>query len=255
MKNCALLLLVCFMLAGCAARSGRTGGESSNMNPHEVDLRLNLVESHITARQPQLALQELLKVEPSADHLSRFHFDSGMIYVSLNEMEKARAGFAKAVEIDDDFGEAWNNLGKINEALGRDTDAEANYRKAFSILTYVTPEFPAYNLGTLLLRHGRVKEAEDFGRKALARNWRYTPAYKLLADVFVAQNRMGDAEDVLKSGLEADMGSTMLMLALAEHQVRMGKTTEARDLFERIIKQYPKSSEAKVANDYMGLLQ
>jgi len=254
MKTCAMVLVLCFVLAGCGAR-GTSKGASSNMGSKEVELRLNLIESHINNDQPQLALQELLKVEPAARHMSRFHFDSGMIYIGLQELEQARDGFATAVEIDEDFGEAWNNLGKVEEALGRDNEAEAAYRKAFGILTYVTPEFPAYNLGVLLLRQGRAREAEEFGRKALARNWRYIPAYKLLSDAFVAQNRLDDAEAVLKSGLEADMDSTSTILALAEHQVRMGKTAEARELFTRIVKQYPKSSEAKLARDYLGFLQ
>ena len=254
MKTCAMVLVLCFVLAGCGAR-GTSRGASSNMGSKEVELRLNLIESHVSNRQYQLALQELLKVEPAAKHMSRYHFDSGMIYLGLEELEQARDGFAKAVEIDDDFGEAWNNLGRVQEALKQDKDAEASYRKAFSILTYVTPDIAATNLGVLLLRQGRASEAEEFGRKALARNWRYIPAYKLLSDAFVAQNRLDDAEAVLKSGLEADMDSTSTILALAEHQVRMGKTAEARELFMRIVKQYPKSGEAKAAKDYLDFLQ
>ena len=40
----------------------------------------------------------------------------GLVYLGLDEMDKAREGFAEAVRIDDNFGEAWNNLGKIYEA-------------------------------------------------------------------------------------------------------------------------------------------
>jgi Tfp pilus assembly protein PilF len=254
MKNFALTCILCLVLAGCGARAG-SRGPSSEMHPKEVDLRLNLVESHIGNRQYQLALQELLKVEAAAGGMSRYHFDSGLIYLGLDELETSRASFARAAEIDPDFAEAWNNLGKVLEGQGRSSEAEAAYRRAFGILTYVTPEFAAYNLGSLLLREGRVNEAEEFARKALARNWRFIPAYKLLSDVFVAQNRMGEAEDVLKSALEADMDSTSTMLALAEHQVRIGKTVEATGLFERIAKQYPQSNEAKVARDYLDLLQ
>ncbi len=254
MKTWAFVLVLCLALAGCGAKGTSRGG-SSNMSPKEVDLRLTLVESHISNDQYQLALQELLKVEAAADHLPRFHYDSGMIFRGLQEFEKAHEGFVRAVEIDEEYGEAWNNLGSIEEALGREKEAEAAYRKALGILTYVTPEFPAYNLGALLLRQGKAREAEEFGRKALARNWRFIPAYKLLSDVFVAQNRLDDAEAVLKSGLEADMDSTAIMLALAEHQMRTGKTREAGELFGRIVKQYPKSSEAKVARDYLEFLQ
>ncbi len=255
MKKFALLCLLCLALAGCGAKAGSKGMSSGSITPKEVELRLNLVESHISGRQYQLALQELMKIEDVADHMSRYHFDSGLIYLGLDELDKSREGFARAVEIDENFAEAWNNLGKVLEAQGKDAEAEAAYRKAFGILTYITPEFAAYNLGSLLLRTGRAKEAEDFGRKALARNWRYIPAYKLLSDAFIAQNRMDDAEAVLKSGLEADMNSTSTMLALAEHQVRIGKTLEAKELFERIATQYPKSGEARAARDYLDLLQ
>lgn len=252
MKQYVLTLIVCLVLAGCTA--GRGGVQSQNLTPREVDLRLGLAESHINNRQPQQALQELLRVEPQAKHLPRYHFDLGMVFVGLNEMDKARSSFERAVEIDAEYGEAWNNLGKVQENLGQDSDAEASYRKAFDILTYLTPEFAAYNLGELYLRTGRIKEADDFARKALARNWRFMPAYKLLADVLVAQNRMDEAEKTLKSGMEADMNSTMIMLALGEHQVRMGKNAEARTLFEQIISAHPKSNEAKVAKDYLDLL-
>ena len=255
MKKFALVCLLCLALAGCGAKAGSRGMSSGSIPSKEVELRLNLVESHISGRQYQLALQELMKIEDVADHMSRYHFDSGLIYLGLDELDKSREGFAKAVEIDENFAEAWNNLGKVLEAQGKDAEAEAAYRKAFGILTYITPEFAAYNLGSLLLRTGRAKEAEDFGRKALARNWRYIPAYKLLSDAFIAQNRMDDAEAVLKSGLEADMNSTSTMLALAEHQVRIGKTLEAKELFERIATQYPKSGEARAARDYLDLLQ
>jgi len=253
MKTWAFVLVLCLALAGCGAK-GTSRGISSNMSPKEVELRLNLVESHINNEQHQLALQELLKVEPAAKHLPRFYYDSGMIYRGLRELEKSREGFVRAVELDEEYGEAWNNLGSIEEALGKEKEAEAAYRKALGILTYVTPEFPAYNLGALLLRQGRIQEAEEFARKAL-RNWRFIPAYELLSDVFVAQNRLDDAEAVLKSGLEADMDSPAIMLALAEHQMRMGKTNDAKSLFVLIVKQYPKSSEANAARDYLEFLQ
>lgn len=254
MKISAMVLVLCVALSGClAARSG-SKNVSSNMNTNEVELRLNLVEAHIKNNQPQLALQELVQVESSASNLSRFHFDSGMIYMQLNELEKSRAGFAEAVEIDDDFGEAWNNLGKIEEALKHPKEAEAAYLKALNILTYLTPEFPAYNLGLMMVRQGKNKEAEQYARKALSRNWRYIPAYKLLADSLIAQNRMEDAESVLKSGLDADMSSMSTLLALGELRVRMGKNEQAREIFQKIITQSPQSNEAKVAKDYLGLL-
>lgn len=249
-----LILILCLLVSACATSQGSVK-KLSNLTAKELDLRLNLAESHINNQQYQLALQELIILEPSAKNLSRYHFDLGMTYIGLDEVEKARSGFTRAVDIDYNFAEAWNNLGKVLESLNKDQEAEQAYLQAFEILTYVTPEFAAYNLGRLYMRQGRVQEAESFGRKALARNWQYLPAYQLLADAFVAQNRMEEAEAVLKSALEADLNSVSTMLALAEHQVRLGKSIEALEIFQRIVTQRPSSNEAKVAQDYLELLQ
>lgn len=255
MKTSLLVLFVCLFLAGCGARAGSGGLSSSSMNAKEIQLRLDLVESQIKNDQPQRALQELLKVEKAADHLSRYHFDAGLVYLGLEELEKSREGFARATEIDDDFGEAWNNLGKVLEFLNRQQEAEAAYTKALSILTYLTPELAAYNLGNLYLKQGKAKEAEAAARKALNRNWRHLPAYKLLSASLSAQNRVDEAEEALRHGMEADMDSTSIMLALAELQMRTGKQDQARELFEQIISKKPKSNDAKVARDYLGILQ
>lgn len=252
MKHALTLVLICLLMSGCAARGA--GGSASGPGPRDVQLRLDLVESHINNRQPQLALQELLKVESQASGLSRYHFDMGMIFLAMNELDKARDGFAQAAKIDDNFGEAWNNLGRIQETLGQTQAAEAAYLKAFSILTYLTPEFPAYNLGNLYLQQGRPQDAETYARKALARNWRFLPAYKQLADALAAQNRPADAEKALRDGLEAGVDNPALLLALAEHLTRTGKNSEARTLFERVVTQHPGSNEAKVARDYLDII-
>ncbi|GAB1409010.1 hypothetical protein MASR1M90_01640 [Desulfovibrionales bacterium] len=250
MKYVLTCILACFVFSGCAAHTPASTSQGSR----DVQLHLDLVESYINSRQPQRALQELLKVEKQAGGLSRYHFDKGMIFLLMNELDNARDGFAQAAKIDDNFGEAWNNLGKIQEALHLPQEAEASYLKAFSILTYLTPEFPAYNLGILYLHQGRAQDTENYARKALARNWRFLPAYKLLADALTAQNRSADAEKVLRDGLEAGVDNPALLLALAEHLTRTGQNTEARDILSRIIKLHPSTDEAKVARDYLGIL-
>lgn len=254
MKRNILVLIVCLVLAGCVARSG-SKSMGDRLGSREIDLHLTLVESYIRNGDFHRAMQGLMEIQDRAENLSRFHFDSGMTYMGLQELEKSREGFARATEIDEDFGEAWNNLGKVQEALQLYSEAEASYRQAFSILTYRTPEFAAYNLGALYMRQGRAREAEESARKALIRNWRYIPAYTLLSESMRAQGRMDEAEDVLKKGMAADMNNAGIMLALGELQVRMGKNHDAMDVFNTIATKFPKSDEAKVARDYMDFLQ
>lgn len=254
MKRNLLVLVVCLVLAGCVARSGAKS-MSERMGPREVDLQLTLVESYIRNGDYHRAMQGLLEVQDKADKLSRFHFDIGMTYMGLRELEKSRDGFARATEIDEDFGEAWNNLGKVQEGLQLYSEAAASYQQAYSILTYRTPEFASYNLGALYMRQGRSREAEEAARKALVRNWRYIPAYKLLSESLRAQGRLDEAEDVLKKGMAADMNDVEIMMALGELQIRMGKNNDAREVFQTVATKFPQSDEAKVARDYMDFLQ
>jgi Tfp pilus assembly protein PilF len=242
--HCALCILMALTLGACA----------HSRPSHEVTLRLDLAEAYLASRKPQLALQELLATSDRAQHLPRYHFDLGMTYYALDQLDQAQTSLKRAVEIDPTYGEAWNNLGRVLEVQKRTEEAAAAYQRALSILTYATPELAAVNLARLHLGQGKPEEAESLARLAIRRNWLYAPAYILLAQILESRGDLKAAQETLEEGIAANLNAPALKLALAENMLRQGKTTEAKALFHELTQRHAGSHEASLAKDYLGIL-
>lgn len=243
---CCRILLFCLLLLTACAHTASTA--------REVSLRLDLAEAYIANRKPQLAMQELMAIADQASGLKRYHFDLGLTYFALDKLDEAQKAFARTVEIDPQYGEGWNNLGRVLEAQSQWEEAKEAYEKAISILTYATPELAASNLSRLLLRRGETDQAEAMARLAIRRNWLYTPAYLLLANIQENRGDLAAAQATLEEGLAANLNAVALKLALGENILRQGKTAEAKAQFHAIVKNHPGTPEAKVAQDYLDIL-
>ncbi|BDV00490.1 hypothetical protein TDMWS_05750 [Thermodesulfomicrobium sp. WS] len=243
---CSRILLIALLILASCAHMGS--------GSREVSLRLDLAEAYIANRKPQLAMQELMAIADRAEGLKRYHFDLGLAYFALDQVDDARKAFARTVELDPEYGEGWNNLGRVLEAQGKWEEAKAAYEKAIAILTYATPELAATNLARLLLRHGQADQAEAMARLAIRRNWLYTPGYLLLAQIQEGKGGLAAAQATLEEGLAANLNAVALKLALGENILRQGKTAEAKAQFHAIVKNHPGTPEAKVAQDYLDIL-
>lgn len=246
-----IVMCVVMLLAGCA-HSGRT---QPPVSEHEIQVRLDLAESYLTGGKPRLALQELTRITSGAERVPRYGFDLGMAYLAVNEPVLAEKAMARAARLDPEYGEAWNNLGRIRETLGDLEGARTAYERALSILTYRTPEFAAYNLAELSRKLGSVEDAVTYGELAVDKNWRYSPAYLLLAELALKQNDVLTAQTWLEKGTSADMTNPDLLLALGENLVRLDRTEEAKEQFRRIFKDHPGSEQAETALEYLRMLQ
>ena len=247
-----IIVFIALLAAGCA-HSGRSSTPAAS--GHEIQVRLDLAESYLSGGNPRLALQELLRIERDAGGVPRYGFDLGMAYLAVNEPKRAEKAMSRAVELDPEYGEAWNNLGRIRETLGDDRGAAMAYEQALSILTYRTPEFAAYNLARLSRKLGRVQEAARYAETAVDKNWRYSPGYQLLAELALENNDAPGAQKWLEKGTAADMNDPDLLLALGENLVRLNREAEAEKTFRRIVKEHPGTDQARTAIQYLHMLQ
>ena len=93
--------------------------------------------------------------------------DDARSWYALGELEGSEKAFEKAVELDPDLIEGWNNLGSLLAARGNASDAEAAFRQVLA----VQPDSAAAqeNLGTLLAAQGRIEEAAPHFARSLKR--------------------------------------------------------------------------------------
>jgi len=129
----------------------------------------------------------------------------GIIYLlRFEDFPKAIDFFQKAVKVDHDFSEAYNNLGFAYEKSGRFDDAIDSYKKALANLLYRTPEKAYYNLGRVYYRLGRYDEAIGAHKDAIKRATDFYPSYYGLALCFNAKSKYGDAATAITKAIEMD---------------------------------------------------
>ena len=247
------ILLWPFILA-CAPRAGL----QEKVTPEQIQARLELAESYLGEQEPRLALQQILLIKPAARDNPRLYFDLGLTYMALGEEQKAEQVYLKAIQLDQNYAPAWNNLGQVYMVRGSYSQAEQAFKKALSILTYLTPEFAAYNLAHLYLRQKRIDLALQYATLSIEKNWRYIPGYILAAKLYLQKGQLNEAINLLKQGVEANPENTQIILNLAEYLVRTGDpdaNEQAKKYFRQILKLNPACQEAQVARDYLDFIQ
>ena len=91
----------------------------------------------------------------------------------IGRTEAAIAECKKAVPLDPDFGNPYNDIGVYLIDLGRLDEAIPWLEKAMRAKRYCCYEFPHYNLGRILLAKERLEDAE----RAFERALEYAPGY------------------------------------------------------------------------------
>ena len=64
---------------------------------------------------------------------ARAHTDLGSVYLQQRKFEISLEEFTLAAKIDPSFASAFNGLGLVNAALGKDDVADANFRNLYSL--------------------------------------------------------------------------------------------------------------------------
>ena len=77
-----------------------------------------------------------------------------MAYVELNKLDKARDHFLLSVDYDSDFAPAWYHLGHVMESLHMVNETKAYFEKATQVDQNYTDAY--YNLGEFSMPQGNL---------------------------------------------------------------------------------------------------
>jgi len=141
------------------------------------------------------------EVAAAARHLGALAF--------MNNPKEALTAYQKAVELDPDNAEGWNQLGTLLRRTGQLAQAEAAYRKVLALGE--TKEWQAKaigNLGIVYFTRGDLVQAEEMHKKALSLNEALDSkegmavGYANLGAVYEKLGELGKAEELWKKSLE-----------------------------------------------------
>jgi Flp pilus assembly protein TadD len=162
-----------------------------------------------------------------------------------NKLAEAEQAYRRAIELDPEDANSWNNLGRLLHRLNRFAEAEVAYRQAIEL----DPQDSVLweGLGDLLADHlNRCTEAERAYRHAIELDPQNISPWSSLGNLLADRlNRSEEAEQAYRRaiGLEPQEAFPWYSLGnlLKEHPLRYD---EAEQAFRRAIELYPQFDDA-----------
>jgi Tfp pilus assembly protein PilF len=107
----------------------------------------------------------------------------GWTYHFQGKIEEAIAECKRAIEVDPDFGNPYNDIGVYLIDLNRPDEAIPWLEQAIAARRYDPRHYPYYNLGRVYMAKGMINRARELFQKSLAIEPRYTLARQALEAV------------------------------------------------------------------------
>ena len=103
-------------------------------------------------------------------------------------MEEAIAECKRAIAMDPECGDAYNDVGSYLLDLQRFDEAIPWFRRAIEVKRYKTRHLPYFNLGRIYMSKGLLDRASEFFQQALDIEPRYSLARQCLESIHVLLN-------------------------------------------------------------------
>lgn len=128
--------------------------------------------------------KQSIEIQPTAEAYTYM----GWAYGMLGEFEKAINLCLKAIEIDPEFGNPYNDIGSYLIALGRLDEAIPWLKRAISSKRYEARHYPHINLARIYLMKGKFMDALMEVENAIRISPDYKPAHVLKHQILAMLN-------------------------------------------------------------------
>ena len=175
--------------------------------PRHADTTRLLAAALRLSGQPQAALDTVAPLAQALPNMSRAQLELGLSLEQLGRTAEAVRAFDRASALEPRLSEAWRGLSENLDLLGDSVGAE----------------------------------------KALARQLRASTRDPALVEAAtaLADNRLGEAEQILRERLKADAGDVAAIRMLAEAGARLGRYADAEALLTRCVELAPNFAAAR----------
>lgn len=243
-----LPLVISFALAACAGGGfGGSGlmGQSSEKARHGAELQVQLAQEYLKRGQLEVARDKLKRALELDPYSAQAHTVSGFLNESIGDYLQAELHYRRATELRPKDGDMSNNFASFLCRRGRFDESDAMFQRALADPYYKTPEVALTNAGMCARDGGRLEQAENYLREALARKPDYFAALVPMASVLYAREDFLRARAFLQR-YEAgeNAGPEVLQLGMQiEHA--LGDKRSADDYRRRLLSGFPRSREAQ----------
>ncbi len=191
--------------------------------------RMTLALAYEFSQQPKQSREEFLKLIKVAPENAEYQYLLGRVDVHNQQLEAAANEFAKAVQLDPKLVRAYEDLGGVEEQLGRSQEARKTYEAGAAVnRTLPVPwEWSPLDLGVVCLKANDDAAAEQLFREALRYNPRFAWAHYYMGQLQHKENQPASAVAEYKEAVVDDPRLRQAWLALGQEFSREGNKAEA----------------------------
>ena len=160
----------------------------------------------------------------------------GASAAQIGKLDEAVFAFQKAISVEPDFADTYNNLGNVLKDLGKPKEAEEAYNKAITI----KPDFAEayFNKGNVLKDQSRLEEAIESYKDALSSKPDYSKAYNNMGNALKGQGKLEEAIKAYKDAISINPNN-------AEAFKNMGVALKDQGNLKETLKAYSKALSLK----------
>jgi len=126
---------------------------------------------------------ELYKKSLALHPTAEAHTFLGWTYHFQGKIQEAIEECERAIKVDPDFGNPYNDIGAYLISLGRYDEAIGWLELATKAPRYDPRHYPYFNLGRVYLAKGMINRARDYFQEALRIEPRYTEARQAIENI------------------------------------------------------------------------
>jgi len=243
------IALIVLTMAGCASQGGGSAGTPIRETSHSeaiAKIHTELAASYFERAQYGIALQEIeIALQAESSYASAFNV-RGLIRMALREDKQAEQDFRRSLQLDDKDSSAHNNYGWFLCQRGRENEAIEQFLEALKNPLYATPEIAYVNAGMCSKKIDKLKDAEEYFLRALARQPNMPDALFGLADVSFAKRDYAGARSYFLRFLQRAPELTAEHLWLAVRiERKIGDRNSADSYALQLRKRYPDARETQ----------
>lgn len=215
------------------------------LGPLDNPSRFTLALAYITLNHRDWARPELEKLAKSDPWNVLYPYWLGRIDYDAMQFTAAITNFQKALELDPAYMKTYDNLGLCYEAVGKYDDAVRTYQEAIRRNREKLPSspWPPLNLGALLIKLGRLEEAETLLKESLRYDLRFPQAHYQLGLLLEKQKMDDEAVRELREAARLNPTYAEPHYVLGRIYRRRGDTKSAEAAwatFQRLKEENPK---------------
>ncbi|HZP00487.1 MAG TPA: tetratricopeptide repeat protein [Terriglobia bacterium] len=178
------------------------------IEPLDNQSRFTLALAYIILNHRDWARPELAKLEKSDAANPLYPYWLGRLDYDAMQFTAAVERFQHTLRLDSNFMKAYDNLGLCYEALGKYDEAIETYKEAIRLsrAKLTCSPWPPLNLATLLVKIGRLDEAETYLKESLGCDPRFPKAHYQMGLMLEKQRKDEEALQELKEAAANDPG-------------------------------------------------